>query len=314
MNRLFQPLCLLAAGLQVVCFGTANSHAATFAVGTTTGRVFVGEAVRVDDSNLWLRTEKAGISVERPIAWGSIALARNEAREFTPRELRSQVSQAANVVVEIDNPFAETSETTWGSNRAFEFRTASARQLSPEAEQQPEQSSTPPDAGLQDFIAAARAQNLQVCSISIDSYIAHWHRTVEATGIVLHVFPLDGFGAMIPVDGTLDVELVAGVPYGSRLGVPLPVIGRWTLRVTPDMFGPAGAVFKLPFQAVHPEFDLNVGPRGVVHATLNVPGNGSFEASDSMVRIRPYSEVRDQSQQLTGRRFFNVERVQRWGK
>ncbi len=89
---------------------------------------------------------------------------------------------------------------------------------------------------------------------------------------------------------------------------------RWTVRVTPDQFGADGAVFKFPFQSVHPEFDLKYGPWGVVHAKLSVPGNGTFEASDSMVRIRPYSEVRDRSQQINGQRFFNTERVERWGR
>ncbi len=84
--------------------------------------------------------------------------------------------------------------------------------------------------------------------------------------------------------------------------------------MTPDQFGADGAIFKLPFQAVHPEFDLNYGPWGVVHAKLSVPGNGAFETSASMVRIRPYSAVRDESQQITGQRFFDVERVERWGR
>jgi hypothetical protein len=89
------------------------------------------------------------------------------------------------------------------------------------------------------------------------------------------------------------------------------MIGRWTVRLVPQQFGPAGAIVKLPFQGVHPEFDLNIGPYGLVHARLSIPGNASFEASDSMLRIRPYSAVRDESQQINGHRFFDVERVDR---
>ncbi len=80
----------------------------------------------------------------------------------------------------------------------------------------------------------------------------------------------------------------------------------------PDQFGPAGAIIKLPFQAPQPDFDLRLGPYGLVHARLSLPGNGSFEASQGMLRIRPYSAVRDQQQQLNGERFFDVESVNRW--
>ena len=73
-------------------------------------------------------------------------------------------------------------------------------------------------------------------------------------------------------------------------------------------------MFKFPFQGVQPEFDLNVGPYGLVHARLSIPGNGSYETSQALVRIRPYSSVRDQSQQINGNRFFDVERVDRWGR
>ena len=170
-----------------------------------------------------------------------------------------------------------------------------------------------PDHRMAQFIQAARANNTQVCSLSVDAQVANLNRTVEADGLVLHIYPLDGAGNMIPVDGTLDVELIASVPPGWPRGEPLPSIGRWSFRLIPQQFGPAGAIVKLPFQGVHPEFDLNLGPFGLVHARLSIPGNGSFEASQAALRIRPYSVIRDQSQLIDGRRFFDVERVDRRG-
>ena len=170
-----------------------------------------------------------------------------------------------------------------------------------------------PTVEWREFIQAARANNTQVCSLSIDAQVANLNRTVEADGLVLHIYPLDGAGNMIPVDGTLDVELIASVPPGWPRGEPLPSIGHWSFRLIPQQFGPAGAIVKLPFQGVHPEFDLNLGPYGLIHARLSIPGNGSFEASQAALRIRPYSMIRDQSQLIDGRRFFDVERVDRRG-
>jgi hypothetical protein len=40
-----------------------------------------------------------------------------------------------------------------------------------------------------------------------------------------------------------------------------------------------------------------------------VPGQGTFETTESLLRIRPYSAVRDQLQLSTGRRFFPRERT-----
>jgi hypothetical protein len=70
----------------------------------------------------------------------------------------------------------------------------------------------------------------------------------------------------------------------------------------------------LAFQDVNPEFGKNLGPHGAIHATLSVPGQGTFEATGD-TRIRPYSLIRDRLQQTTGRRFFPEETVgQPWDK
>jgi hypothetical protein len=257
-------------------------------VGLASGRVFAGEVdKRTDDERLWLRTTQGGITISRPIDWGNIAVARSNGRELSAAELRT-AAQVRLAAYQTDAP-AESVEPP-GSIAPGELLNAKSA------------------------IASARARNTQLCSISIDANVGHWYRTVEANGIVLHLYPLSGGGGVIPVDGTLEVELFAAVSPGSRQGVPLPRIGRWTVRITPDLFGSDGAIFKLPFQAVHPEFDLDHGPWGLVHATLSVPGSGTYEASASMVRIRPYSNVRDESLQLTGQRFFDSERVERWGR
>ncbi|MFH1923324.1 MAG: hypothetical protein ABIP48_25965, partial [Planctomycetota bacterium] len=76
-------------------------------------------------------------------------------------------------------------------------------------------------------------------------------------------------------------------------------------------FGLLGAKYRFPFQAVHPEFDLELAPYAAVHARLSVPGEGVFEATESDVRVRPYSATRDHLQYTTGQRFFPLERTGR---
>jgi hypothetical protein len=55
--------------------------------------------------------------------------------------------------------------------------------------------------------------------------------------------------------------------------------------------------------------------RGAVHACLAVSGQGTFEATDDMAIIRPWSTVREHLQQVTrhgyfpGYRYFPDERT-----
>jgi len=112
------------------------------------------------------------------------------------------------------------------------------------------------------------------------------------------------------VRGTLEVELIGRQTGVAKPPQPFARLGHWAQPVSVDDFGSRGAAYRLPFQGVHPEFQLAVAPHGAVHARLSVPGQGTFEATASTVRIRPYSAVRDQWQQATGYRFFPQETTQ----
>jgi hypothetical protein len=289
--------------------GVASAaESAVVAVGVNSGKIFVGQVdPRTNEYRLWLRTGRSGIELRRPIDWESILLVRKADREFTAGEFRAEVlsSQTSATSLtryepnELPVPISGAARSETDSNRPKQSEHVSINRPKERL----------PDDRLARFIQSARANNTQVCSLSIDAHVANLNRTVEADGLLLHIYPLDGAGNMIPVDGTLDVDLIASVPPGWPRGEPLPTIGRWTVRLIPQQFGPAGAIVKLPFQNVHPEFDLNIGPYGLVHARLSIPGNGSFETSEGMLRIRPYSIIRDQSQQIDGQRFFDNERV-----
>ena len=246
--------------------------------------------------------QKPGISLSRAISWDEIVLAQSRQGELTAKQLRDRINVFKLISAQSANEGVQ------------ELPTPSENSKPTVEELPPKPTQWVPDQHLSQFIQAARANNTQVCSISIDAFVGHWNRTVESSGMVLHLYPIDGIGRVIPVDGTLDVDLIADVPPGAPQGTSLPRIARWTVRVCPEQFGPNGAVFKLPFQSFHPDFDLALGPYGAVHATLSIPGNGSYEATDAMVRIRPYSAVRDNSQQINGSRYFDIERVNRWEK
>jgi hypothetical protein len=155
----------------------------------------------------------------------------------------------------------------------------------------------------------AKAADSPARHVTIDAALGGWSDTVEADGLVVYVQPLDATGRRVAVHGTLEVDLT-----GWRTGITAPNqysfnLGRWTEPVRPADFGPRGAVYRLPFQAVDPQHDLTVASKGVVHARLSVPGQGTFDATQTDVRIRPFSACRDAIQTTTGQRYLPQERT-----
>jgi hypothetical protein len=177
---------------------------------------------------------------------------------------------------------------------ADELRAESASLKSAQATIEHDEAAVPPSGGADG--SKAELQH-PVRSIQIDASLGHWTPTTEATGIVVTLQPLDALGNLVAVAGTLDVDLI-----GQRLG-------RWTIAVRPADFGPSGAVYEFSFQAVHPDFHFDLDPHALVHARLCVPGQGTFEISQAMARIRAYSSVRDHVQQATGSRFLPEEQT-----
>ncbi|HEX3869595.1 MAG TPA: hypothetical protein VHV77_04080, partial [Pirellulales bacterium] len=141
--------------------------------------------------------------------------------------------------------------------------------------------------------------------------VANWNGSVETDGIVLRVMAYDKWGRTTPVDGTLDVELIGEGPGTTGMRRTFPVLGRWSRHVTPDTFTGDGNVYRLDYQALHPEFNLRLGNYALIHATFAIPGHGTFEASANVTILRPYSPMRDRWQQFEYQRFFPNERAGR---
>jgi hypothetical protein len=119
-----------------------------------------------------------------------------------------------------------------------------------------------------------------------------------------------------PPDNWYPRGLVEAHLFTERVGVTTPGDAfvreaRWVKSVRIEDFSAGGATVKLPFLRFHPEFDSHRAPYGAVHVRLSVPGHGVFEATQSVVRLRPYSATRDRYQQRTGRRFLDMERTGR---
>jgi hypothetical protein len=243
------------------------------------GRHFTGAVdSRTDDAHLWLRAEENLIELLRPIDWDRVVSAQIGGKKLSSSEFRAAAKNLKTTQTE-----REPAEANEAISNSFSAVAQSANR------------------------AAIRNP---VRSIDFDATLGHWAAGVEATGIVITLRPLDADGRLVAIDGTLDVDLIGQRFTVVSEGNGFPPLGRWTVAVSAADFDPSGAVYRLAFQAVHPDFQFDLDPHGLVHSRLSVPGDGAFEASQALVRIRAYSSVRDHAQQTTGSRFLPIERVE----
>ncbi|HZZ73898.1 MAG TPA: hypothetical protein VFE24_16720 [Pirellulales bacterium] len=293
-------LAVLVSGA-VIAADVALLHAEPVSVQLRSGRTFTAEIdQRSSAQKLWLRFDRPQATVWRPIDWDRVVAAQQGDRTLTAAELRDSLEQLKTGQTEevpppeINPPEPNLPEPNLPSTAPGE--------LPP-----------PPQPRLTTGAAFAPPAPVQtrVQSIRLDAQLANFNSTAEADGVVVYVQPIDRHGNLITVEGTLDVELTGVIPNDFQTTNEFQTIGRWTVVVRPDEIGPNGARFELPFQAVHPEFNLAWAPKGIVHATFSVPGQGSFEAATGAVRIRAYNPIRDRLQQREGVRFFPTERTSR---
>jgi hypothetical protein len=158
----------------------------------------------------------------------------------------------------------------------------------------------------------------RVAMVAFDAAIANWDADVETDGVLIDVAPVDINRRVVPVSGTVEVELFA--PQRRTLdlapqsgGDTLEVVERWTRAITPADFGPSGVRLRLPFGAITPELQPNwtAWHYGLVHVRLSIPGHGVFEDSRDGVRIKPFAPNRDRLEMKTGQRFLSTENLGR---
>jgi hypothetical protein len=285
---------LLAAVLVVAAAGGTRSALAAgvpadgqVRVLLASGRYFTAAIDhRTDATTLWLRWGQETGVILRPIDWERVVRVNIGGETFSGNVVRQAV-----ILVRRERPLA----------------------LNPPAAPSAAPAERPSTLPKPTAIAAeAAAPPRRVRALGVEASLGKWGPGVEADGLVVEISPLDEQGEIVPVQGTVEVELIGqgADPNGSE---GFAALGHWVQCVWPEDFAYRGARCRLPFQAVQPEFDLRWAAKGVVHARLSVPGEGVFEATAAMTRIRPSSQLRDNHQETTGRRFFPNERTSRSG-
>lgn len=266
-------------------------------VKVASGRVFSAEVdPRSDAACLWLRWGTGSTMLLRPIRWERVLQIGLADRTYSGEEFR----QAVILLGERAAGTPATGAKHSGSRLAQIDPATSPPSHPHEAEHVP----PPAPMAVCDPGAVRRVR-----SLAIEAGVANWDADVEVDGLVVDVFPLDADGAVVPVNGTIQIDLTGWQGGVIQREQPFTRLGHWTRQVRMVGADACDARYRLPFQSEHPEFDLEWLPHGLVHARLTVPGHGVFETTASTVRIRPYSAARDHLQQITGYRFLPIERT-----
>ena len=283
-------LCGLAAPLgptAALADGAPPASETTISVRLSSGRTFTAMLdARTDSTQLWLRCEQAGAELLRPIAWDRVVSAEVAGQTISGEELcRLVIQMRQEIPAQPVVPVAKAHIVMIGQ----------------------------PDVGTPAERHAAATTDLpndvrRVVSLAIDASVGRWDENVDPDGLLVHVYPLDADGAVVPVRGTLNVNLKLQQRSIDWLHQPFVDAGHWSEAVHTSDFGRREAVYRLRFQSIQPEFDDRVRSPGLVHACLAVPGQGTFEASTYLASIRPFNPVRDRLQAVTRHDYFSGDR------
>jgi hypothetical protein len=234
------------------------------------GRVFSGQVdFRTDDERLWLRSESAGIRVTRPVQWPAVRKAWLNG-QLVEVDLKSALSAAASRAEPL---------------RVGEDESSTAQAPAPIRPEHPP----------------------LVRSVELDARLGHWDGDSHADGILLDVIPRGPDYEPLAVAGTVSVQLFGERRGPVTRGGAFPLVGQWTVPLDPSGFRLGRHRVELPFQGIDPQFQTQLRWQGLVHARLVVPGAGTFEASEDLVRLRSFSGFRDHLQQVTGSRSLPIE-------
>jgi hypothetical protein len=285
--RVLLPAALLS--LAVGSMGAKSQATEPIVVETASGRVFAGQIdTRTSREVLVLRTGTQNVTIVRPIDWKCVVRVRLDGKPLTSGELLQEFEAHG-----------------WPrSNQAL-----------PEPSPRKPVRLPGPSEEMSEEGSASALDNIEplppVSSLHIEASVAKWSSGADNDGVLLRVFPLDAQGNIVPVNGTLEVDLIGQQEATLTRGEPFPQLARWGQGVDAQDVGAHGATYRLPFQAWYPDVNLQLGSYGTVHARLSVPGQGVFDDTATMVRVRPYSSTRDRLQRFQGTRFFPQERTTR---
>ncbi len=218
---------------------------------------------RTDDEMLWLRFVRGTAALSSGFTWDLVQSVRVGQDHYTAAEFRDIAPHFAS-----------------GLPASFTKQGLGLATVPPT-----------PRLGSSDHRVGVGANKVQW--LSVDAALANWDRDADLDGIELRIAPRTADERVLAVDGALTVDLIGRHYFPADDEPGFSKLGQWSQRVrTANFVGPSGAVYRLPFTSIQPDFDPTLQSIGLLHVQLNVFGHGDF-AAKSTVRIRSHDPIRD---------------------
>ncbi|MBP86708.1 MAG: hypothetical protein CMJ64_08330 [Planctomycetaceae bacterium] len=231
------------------------------------GRMLAGEIdLRTNDERFWLRSTGTAFVLATSVAWDNVEVANVEGKQVHRAVLKERADELKSKAIEASSVIApaSASESLMHLPRPIITRNAASR----------------------------------VQAIDVEARVSNWDRDAVDDGIEVRLHTRNIYGTAVPVSGQLIVEFVGRKRLPLHDAKAFPQLGRWSLRVDADDFGPHGAVYQLPYRHSGRATNLTLNTHGLVTAKLFVFGHGRFEA-ETPIYVQRFNPVRDD---LTRRR------------
>lgn len=210
----------------------------------------VGEVdAQTDDQRLWLRREMTGIQLCSGYEWAEVLTVWRGEHALSTDDFKKTVATVQTPAP----PFANIPLLFNGAQQGEEIPAGVCY-----------------DASLNN--AASNAINNKVQTVSIKAVPGRWGREIANDGLLVAVYPLSATGEIVPLQGQLDLTLVAARTNGNSDGTRQFDVreiesSSELVRVSDFRNGPA--IYKLPFRRSQPDVDFEIGQHALVHALGN---------------------------------------------
>lgn len=135
-------------------------------------------------------------------------------------------------------------------------------------------------------------------SLSVFAHVDNWNADSKVDGIRLYLIPRGARGELIPVSGSVSVQLSVYRGDARNTAGRYREEESWACELSTSDYDQTSAMLVLPFRRIQPDSDREIFVLGSLTVRLKIAGQGVLEANLNDVELRN----RSYTDELRGRR------------
>jgi hypothetical protein len=130
-------------------------------------------------------------------------------------------------------------------------------------------------------------------SLAVFAHVDNWNADPKSDGIRLYLSPKGANGEVLPVLGTVSVQLNVYRGDVRNVAGRLHEEESWSYELSKSDYDQHGAVITLPFRRIQPDSDKDIYTFGTLNVRLKIAGQGVLDATLDDVELRKRSITSD---------------------